>query len=103
MNASRRGRMRRRAAAGFSVGVTILAVAGVTAAAAPVDPLAGDARLAQKVKVTAEGVPVEDLLARLAQKCGVSLAASRETADDKVMLFAPARPLHEVLGDLAAL
>src|SRR5205085_1930126 len=39
----------------------------------------------------------------LSEKTGISMSVSPETADDKVIVFGPARPLREVLGDLAAL
>jgi hypothetical protein len=63
----------------------------------------GDPRLERKVRVEAEGLPLGDLLLLLSQQAGVRLTASSETADDKVVLFTPARPLRETLGDLAAL
>jgi hypothetical protein len=69
----------------------------------PPDPFADDERVAQKVSVTTEGLAVGDLLARIAEKTGVALAATTETRDDKVIVFGPARPLREVLADLAAL
>src|SRR5437899_2553198 len=60
----------------------------------------GDARASQKVAVTAEGMPIRDLLAALSDKTGVSVSAADELADEKVMLFSPARPLRDLLEDL---
>jgi RNA polymerase sigma factor (sigma-70 family) len=60
-------------------------------------------RLQRKVAITAEGVPVGDLLALLARQTGVTLKADATVADDKVIAFGPARPLRDVMTDLAAL
>jgi beta-lactamase regulating signal transducer with metallopeptidase domain len=89
------------AAAGL--GLMLVSVAAAPLAKAPKDPLAADIRLAQQVRVKVEGLPVGDLLSLLAEKTGVPLTASRETTDDKVMIYGPARPLRDELGDLAAL
>ena len=67
------------------------------------DVFADDARLQQAVAVHAEGVPVGDLLTQLAQKTGIVLKADMYVADDKVILFSPARPLRDTLRDMAAL
>src|SRR5712692_8092811 len=89
------------AAAG--AGLLLLAAAAATPAAPVKDPLADDTRLARQVRVTVEGLPVSDLLAQLSTKVGVTLTADAETGDDKVIVFGPARPLRELLADLAAL
>ena len=60
-------------------------------------------RLNQRVIVSAEGIPVGDLLLLLSQKTGVPIKADGFTADDKVIVFGPARPLRDVMADLAAL
>ncbi len=57
----------------------------------------------QNVKVRAPGLAVKDLLARLSQAAGVKLTADKLTAEDKVVVFSPARPLQATLGDIAAL
>jgi beta-lactamase regulating signal transducer with metallopeptidase domain len=76
----------------------------VSASATPgEDAWKGDARLDQRVKISAEGISLGELLPLISQKTGVSLAANRYTADDKVVLFGPARPLRDVLADIAAL
>src|SRR5882724_4801567 len=67
------------------------------------DVFADNPKLLQKVKVECEGMAVGELLALLSQKTGVKLSADRGVADDKVVLFSPARPLRETLTDLAAL
>lgn len=64
---------------------------------------AGDPRLDQRVKISAEGVALSELLPLISQKTGITLTASRYVADDKVVLFGPPRPLKEILGDIAAL
>jgi hypothetical protein len=93
--------------AAMAVGALAVVSLGVVPAAAAQkatkDPLAENPRLAQKVKVTVEGLPVGEVLGLLAAKTGIPLAASREIADDKVIILGPARPLREVLADLAAL
>lgn len=65
--------------------------------------LTDNPRLNQKVIVSAEGVPMGDLLALLSQKTGVPLKADGFTTDDKVIVFGPARPLRDFMADLAAL
>ncbi|HLK60439.1 MAG TPA: M56 family metallopeptidase [Chthonomonadaceae bacterium] len=77
----------------------------LAAGAAPDDgnALNGDARLNQKVEITAEGIPVGDLLSLLSTRTGVKLKADSYVADDKVIVFNPARPLRDVLTDLASL
>jgi beta-lactamase regulating signal transducer with metallopeptidase domain len=87
-------------------------VAGIVALAAlivPVSAQSGDdawsnnARLEQRVKITAEGVPLGDLMSLLSQKTGVQLAANRTVRDEKIVVFGPARPLKSLLSDIAAL
>ena len=65
--------------------------------------LVGSPAFAKKVKVTCPGLAVGELLDRLSAKTGVSLRADKATADDKMVLFCPARPLKDTLNDLAAL
>src|SRR5205823_3062379 len=84
-------------------GLTLVTAAAAPPAAPVKDALAGDARLAQMVRVSVEGLPVSDLLAKLAAKTGVALAAEPDIGDDKLIVFGPARPLRELLADLAAL
>jgi hypothetical protein len=69
----------------------------------PKDPFRGDSRLLQKVAVRAEGLSLDDLFILLSRKTGIELSASRDTGEEKVLLFGPARPLRELLADLAAL
>lgn len=91
--------------AGFAAaGAGLMFVSAAASPAAPAkDPLADDARLAQQVRVTAEGLAVSDLLARLSARTGVALVAEPDVGDEKVIVFGPARPLRELLADLAAL
>src|SRR5579871_5119807 len=71
--------------------------------AAQGDPFADDARLGRNVAITAEGVPLRDLLPLLTQKTGLTFKAEEYVADDKIVIFGPARPLRAVLADMAAL
>lgn len=71
--------------------------------APPADVFAQDARMRQNVKVHAPGLAVKDLLARLSATTGVMLTADKITAEDKVIVFSPARPLQATLADVAAL
>jgi hypothetical protein len=81
-----------------------VATSGVTAQEKTLkDPLAADSRLLRNVTVSTEGIAIGDLIAMLAQRTGISLTAAREIADDKVIVFGPARPLRDLLADLAAL
>jgi hypothetical protein len=81
--------------------IPIFASAQTTAPA--VEGFNADPRLKQNVAVHAEGIPVGDLLALLSRKTGVSLKADPYVADDKVVVFSPARPLRTTLVDLATL
>ena len=77
--------------------------AGGAAQSAPADPFADDVRLTRKLTARIEGMPLEDLLALFSQQTGVTLKAQQDIADEKVILFTSARPLRDVLHDLAAL
>ena len=57
----------------------------------------------QKVRILAEGTPLSDLLVLVSTQAGVNLTADRDVADDKVIICGPARPLHDLLADIAAL
>ena len=83
--------------------VVILTGAMLPVPAASMDPLEGDARLERPVRVTSPGIGVAALLARLSKASGVSLTADTAAGEDKVTLYGPARPVREVLGDLAEL
>src|SRR5471030_2770862 len=65
--------------------------------------LVGSTAFAKKVKVTCPGLAVGELLDQLSAKTGAKLLADKAIADDKVILFCPARPLKDTLNDLAAL
>src|SRR5437868_14869100 len=67
------------------------------------DPLAEDSRLQRRVALSVEGLPIRDLLSLLSERTGVSLAVASDVADEKALVFGPARPLRDVLADLAAL
>jgi len=64
---------------------------------------ASNPKLQRKVAVHCEGMAVGELLALLSVKCRVDLTADRAVADNKVVVFSPARPLRETLVDLAIL
>src|SRR3954468_10684783 len=65
--------------------------------------LVGSPALAKRVKVTCQGLAVGELLDQLSARTGVTLRVDKAIADDKVVLFCPARPLKETLYDLATL
>ncbi len=69
----------------------------------PNDVFGAEARFKQSLSVRAEGIPVRDLLARIAAKTGVALRADGDVGDDKIIAFCPARPLADTLQDVAAL
>jgi len=65
--------------------------------------LVGSPAFAKRVKVACPGLAVGELLDQLSATTGVKLQADKAIADEKVVLFCPARPLKETLTDLAAL
>jgi hypothetical protein len=67
------------------------------------DPLGKDVKLDRKVQISAEGIPVSDLLAAISRQTGLAFRADGVAADDKVIVFGPARPLRSVLMDIASL
>lgn len=67
------------------------------------DPLAGNPLLEKKIVVTAEGLPVEELLTLISRRTGVTLQADRYVAEEKVIVLGPGRPLKAILTDVAAL
>jgi hypothetical protein len=73
------------------------------ASAEPPDALAKETRFARSVRVEAEGISISELLARVSEVTGLPLRASREVAEEKVIVFGPARSLREILQDIAAL
>jgi len=88
----------------FTATVAWASAAGAQKSAPEVpEGLVGSPAFAKKVKVTCPGLAVGDLLAQLSVKTGVQLRADKAIADDKVLLFCPARPLKDTLNDLAAL
>jgi hypothetical protein len=87
----------------IAIGLLAFIPRHVAADPQPVDPLAGNPRMMQNVRILAEGTPVSDLLALLSTKTGLDLTAHRDVADDKVIICGPTRPLSDVLSDLAAL
>ncbi len=103
------------AAKTLSSGVRIAAISGMVGAVALVamlvpvaalsdrDTWGGNVRLDQRVKISAEGISLGELFPLLTSKTGVNLTTSRAIADEKVVLFGPARPLKAILSDLAAL
>ena len=74
-----------------------------TAQPAAEDPLGSDARLDRKVNISAEGIPLSDLLTAVSKQTGMAFRADGIAADDKVIVFGPPRPLRAVLTDIAAL
>jgi hypothetical protein len=70
--------------------------------APPLDP-SRDARLARKVRLRAEGIPVAWVLKALGEKTGVSLQATGIAGDERLVAFVPEAPLGEVLECIADL
>src|SRR5579871_1051147 len=102
---ARRLSTRQRVGIGIGALVAGVLVPGLVAATAapPQETWAKDARLNRKAAITAEGIPLRDLLAQVSKQSGIVLRADDYVADDKVLLFTPARPLRDTLEDLAAL
>lgn len=67
------------------------------------DVFAGDTRLSQKAALHVEGIPLDDLLSQLSRQTGVTLKVQQDIADEKVIVFSSARPLRDLLNDVAAL
>ncbi|HLY67612.1 MAG TPA: hypothetical protein VKU60_18890, partial [Chloroflexota bacterium] len=55
------------------------------------------------MRITAEGVALNELLPMLTDKTGVVLQADQLTGDDKAVILGPARPLRDVMADIAEL
>ncbi len=62
-----------------------------------------DTRLATRVRVQSEGIPLRTLLGRLSDRTGVRLEVTGTAADERVIAFVPSAPLAEVLDHLADL
>jgi hypothetical protein len=73
------------------------------AAEKPVEPLAGNARLEQAIRVSSPGISVRELLGRISGATGVALTAEAGAGESKLILYGPPRPLRDVLGDIAEL
>ncbi len=65
--------------------------------------LSDDPELRKIVTIRAEGIAVGELFALLQKQTGVHIAASDYVSDDKLILYGPARPLNEIMADIAAL
>jgi hypothetical protein len=89
--------------AGTCWSLVLLCTLQAAAQESPKDPFRGDSRLLLNVAVRAEGLSINDLFVLLSKQTGIELSASRDTGEEKVLLFSPVRPLRELLADLAAL
>lgn len=69
---------------------------------AAVDP-ERDPRLAQRVRVRADGIPVRWVLKALAGKTSVPLDAAGIAGDERLVAFVPEAPLAEVMKEIADL
>ena len=67
------------------------------------DPFAADTRLARPASLRVEGLPVTELLSLLSEKTGVGLSVEQDIGEEKVVVFNAARPLRDILLDLARL
>lgn len=56
-----------------------------------------DARLQRKVSIAAKGTAFSDLCEKLTKETGVTFAAARSVADDKVTLFCKDRPVRDIM------
>lgn len=85
------------------VSCLILAATPVCAQAAPgrSSVLGTEPALQKQVLVRARRLPMADLIAQLSRDTGVPLAASEDTADEPVHLFARGRPAREILALVA--
>lgn len=72
------------------------------APAPPIDPTR-DARLAQRVQLRAEAIPVSWVLRRLSEVTGVGLETAGATGDERLVAFVPDAPLSEALLAVADL
>ncbi len=63
--------------------------------------LAGEPRLEKLVTLRLREDPLVDLLEQVGRETGVALAATSDTADERVILFARERPAREVLARVA--
>jgi beta-lactamase regulating signal transducer with metallopeptidase domain len=95
----------------FRLGVGLVCVLlhlalSFTVSAAPLQSSAGignDGRLGRKVTISAEGVPIGDLLTLVTKKSGVNMSAAPDVADDKIIIFETSRRLRDAMADIAAL
>lgn len=75
--------------------------APVNAATAP-DP-AADRRLASRVTIEAEGIPIDQVLRTLSAKTGVRFTSDRRLGDERLVAFVPESSLSDVMGAVANL
>jgi hypothetical protein len=78
-----------------------VALAGAAHAAS--SRLANDPRLQTRLRLSAPGISLRELLPHISKATGASLTVAPAVADEKVILFGPAQPAWETLEDLAAL
>ena len=65
--------------------------------------LADDPQIRKKVTIKTEGIALGELFALMAKQTGVRLQVDDYTADDKVIILGPPRPMNEIMADIAAL
>jgi hypothetical protein len=65
--------------------------------------LANDPRLQTRLRLSAPGISLRELLPHISKATGASLTVAPTVAEEKVILFGPPRPAWETLNDLAAL
>jgi hypothetical protein len=75
--------------------------AGSGAGAAPDERR--DGRLAQRITVRSEGIPISRVLHRLTEKTGVRLRATGRAGNERLVAFVPGAPLSEVMRSIADL
>jgi hypothetical protein len=88
----------------FFAGLGVLLALGTAerVAAAPASQLLEqEVRLAKPIDIAAREEPMAELVKRIGRETGAPLEASEEVADERVTLFAHARPARELLARVA--
>jgi RNA polymerase sigma factor (sigma-70 family) len=62
-----------------------------------------DPQIRRRVTIKTEGIALGELFALWAKQTGVRLQVDDYTADDKVIILGPPRPMNEIMADIAAL
>src|SRR5688572_29556909 len=88
---------------------TLLALCLLTSGAAAAVPkptpnvFAGETRLEERITLRIKRKPLAAVLAEIAKETAITLAASRDVADEPAMLHVTEQPAREVLRQIALL